>query len=176
VVLVAGSALPCKRTAKQPVRPLEGTPAMRKRVAFALSGSALALISVGPAAADNVLRFTGAAGGAVTMDPYSLWYNANRVAAQEVYEALLDIDSHLLIIPQLALAWKLLNTTTREFELRRDVRFHDGTPFTADDVGFSIERAGAALPRLRALESRVAAGGRVGGDRACVGLPRSAPV
>jgi peptide/nickel transport system substrate-binding protein len=56
---------------------------------------------------------------------------------------LLDVDSNLAIVPQLALAWKPLDPTTWEFELRPDVRFHDGTPFTAEDVVFSIERAGA---------------------------------
>ena len=77
------------------------------------------------------------------MDPHSLYEAENRVATEQVYEALLDIDSNLAIVPQLALTWKPLNPTTWEFELRRDVTFHDGTPFTAADVVFSIERARA---------------------------------
>ena len=44
-------------------------------------------------------------------------------------------------MPQLAVAWQILDPTHWEFELRQGVRFHDGTPFTADDVVFSIERA-----------------------------------
>ena len=67
----------------------------------------------------------------------------NKGAIYQVYEALLDIDSNLKIVPQLALAWKILDPTHWEFELRQGVRFHDGTPFTADDVVFSIERAQA---------------------------------
>jgi RNA polymerase sigma factor (sigma-70 family) len=55
-----------------------------------------------PAAAENVLRFTGIAGGAVTMDPHSYGPGHNRVATKQVYEALLDIDSNLAIVPQLA--------------------------------------------------------------------------
>ena len=41
---------------------------------------------------------------AVAMDPHSRWINADRAATQQVYEALLDIDSDLAVVPQLALA------------------------------------------------------------------------
>ena len=43
----------------------------------------------------------------------------------------------------LATSWKPVDTTTWEFKLRENVRFHDGTPLTADDVVFSIRRAQA---------------------------------
>jgi peptide/nickel transport system substrate-binding protein len=43
-------------------------------------------------------------------------------------------------------AWRLVEPTIWEFELRPDVRFHDGTPLTARDVVFSITRAKADLP------------------------------
>lgn len=42
--------------------------------------------------------------------------------------------------PRLALSHKLVNDTTWEFKLRKGVKFHDGSPFTAKDVKFSIER------------------------------------
>ena len=45
------------------------------------------------------------------------------------------------LTPDLAESWKVIDATTWEFKLRRNVRFHDGTPFTADDVIFSFERA-----------------------------------
>jgi peptide/nickel transport system substrate-binding protein len=77
----------------------------------------------GSANAENVLRFTSIAGGAATMDPHSLYEAENRVASEQVYEALIDIDSNLAIVPQLALIWKPLNPTTWEFELRPDVTF-----------------------------------------------------
>jgi peptide/nickel transport system substrate-binding protein len=59
----------------------------------------------------------------------------------QVYESLVDFDSDHSIRPGLALAWRLIDPTTWEFELRQGVRFHDGTPFTADDVIFSLRRA-----------------------------------
>jgi ABC-type transport system substrate-binding protein len=82
-------------------------------------------------AAENVLRFTGISGGAVTIDPHAYVASHNEIATKQVYEALLDIDSDLAIVPQLALAWTPLDPTTWEFELRPDVTFQDGTPFTA---------------------------------------------
>jgi peptide/nickel transport system substrate-binding protein len=103
----------------------------------------IALAAASPAAAENVLRFASISGGAVTMDPHSYGSSHNKVATKQVYEALLDIDSNLAIVPQLALAWKLLEPNTWEFELRPDVTFHDGTSFAAADVVFSIERARA---------------------------------
>ncbi len=79
------------------------------------------------------------------------------VATEQVYEALLDIDSNLAIVPQLALAWKPLDPTTWEFELRPGVTFHDGTPFTAADVVFSIERARAETSDFRRYVDGIAA-------------------
>ena len=67
----------------------------------------------------------------------------NQGAVEQVYKALLDVDFNLAIVPQPALAWKPLTPTAWEFELRPDVTFHDGTPFTAADMVFSIERARA---------------------------------
>jgi peptide/nickel transport system substrate-binding protein len=115
------------------------------------------LAAAGPAAAENVLRFTSGTGGAVTMDPHSRWtVGTERPALQQVYETLLDIDSNLAIVPQLALDWKPLDPTTWEFELRPAVTFHDGTPFTAADVLFSIERARADTSLVQSFVSNIA--------------------
>jgi peptide/nickel transport system substrate-binding protein len=127
------------------------------RVLFGGLVIGIALAAAGPAAAENVLRFTGTSGGAVTMDPHSFLPKYNQEATRQVYEALLDIDSNLAIVPQLALAWKPLDPTTWEFELRPDVTFHDGKPFTAADVVFSIERARAESSDFRGYVAGIAA-------------------
>jgi peptide/nickel transport system substrate-binding protein len=105
--------------------------------------AAIAVTCAAPAAAENVLRFTGKDARAATMDPHSYALEDNKGATYQVYEALLDVDSNLAVVPQLAVAWQIVDPTHWDFELRQGVRFHDGTPFTADDVVFSIERAQA---------------------------------
>ena len=56
-------------------------------------------------------------------------------------EGLIKRDKDLKIIPGLAERWEMLNPTRWRFHLRKGVKFHDGSPFTADDVVFSAERA-----------------------------------
>lgn len=128
-----------------------------RRVNSVVTLAALLIACTGPAAAENVLRFAIGIGGAVTMDPHSRWNAIERPALQQVYETLLDVDSNLAIVPQLALDWKLLDSTTWEFGLRPAVTFHDGTPFTAEDVLFSIERARADTSWVKAFVSNIAA-------------------
>jgi peptide/nickel transport system substrate-binding protein len=77
--------------------------------------AAIAVTCAAPAAAENVLRYTSLNGGAVTMDPHSLWAPHNLAATMQVYEALLDIDSNLAIVPQLAIAWRIVDSTHWEF-------------------------------------------------------------
>jgi peptide/nickel transport system substrate-binding protein len=109
------------------------------------------------AAAENVLRYTSVSGGSVTMDPHSSGLIADRAATMQVYEQLLDIDSNLAIVPQLAVAWRIVDPTHWEFELRHGVRFHDGAPFTAEDVVFSIERVRARTSEFQTPVANIAA-------------------
>ncbi|MFN2638243.1 MAG: ABC transporter substrate-binding protein, partial [Gemmatimonadaceae bacterium] len=44
------------------------------------------------------------------------------------------------MLPDLATSWTSDGKNTWRFNLRRGVTFHDGTPFTADDVVFSFKR------------------------------------
>jgi peptide/nickel transport system substrate-binding protein len=104
-----------------------------------------ALAVASPAAAENVLRWASV-GGAVTFDPHA--YDELQTTAQtgQVYESLLAFDSNLELVPQLAVSWRLVEPTAWEFELRPNVRFHDGTLFTAHDVVFSFARAKTEVP------------------------------
>ena len=112
-----------------------------KAAIAALAGGVIAAIT-GPAGAENVLRWASA-GEVLTFDPHSLDETANSIHFRQVYEPLVDLDSDLKLVPMLAVEWKIVDPTTWEFRLREGVSFHDGSPFTADDVIFSLRRAQA---------------------------------
>jgi peptide/nickel transport system substrate-binding protein len=80
-------------------------------------------------------------GDALSMDPHSLNESLQLSTTQNVYETLTTRDKDLSIIPLLATGWKQPSPNVWRFELRKGVQFHDGTPFTADDVVFSFARA-----------------------------------
>ncbi len=80
-------------------------------------------------------------GDAQTMDPHSQNEGLTNNINQHIYERLVNRDQNLKFIPGLAMSWTQVNATTWRFNLRRNVKFHDGAPFTADDVIFSAERA-----------------------------------
>lgn len=75
-----------------------------------------------------------------TLDPHFFASFPTGSSHEYLYNHLLDYDEKLRLKPGLAESWKLLDDHTWEFRLRRNVVFHDGSPFTADDVIFTIER------------------------------------
>ena len=95
------------------------------------------------------LRWAGR-GDMQTTDPHSQNENLTNNINQLVYEFLIVRDKKLGLQPALAESWTKVNATTWRFNLRRGVTFHDGTPFTADDVVFSFERARSDTSQLRA--------------------------
>ena len=84
-----------------------------------------------------------------TTDPHSQNENLTNNINQLVYEFLVVRDKKLGLLPALAESWTQVNPTTWRFKLRPGVKFHDGTPFTADDVVFSFERARSDTSQLR---------------------------
>jgi len=76
-----------------------------------------------------------------SMDPHYHTGPKNNMVNSHIFEALVKRDDKGVPQPQLAESWSLVDPTTWEFKLRENVRFHDGTPFTTDDVIFSYERA-----------------------------------
>src|SRR5436190_16686892 len=79
-------------------------------------------------------------GDVSTMDPHAYNETLNNAMLDEIYETLVSYDKKMVVEPRLAISWEQLNDTTMRFKLRPNVRFHDGKPFSADDVVFSIER------------------------------------
>ncbi|MBO9136735.1 ABC transporter substrate-binding protein (plasmid) [Rhizobium sp. B230/85] len=76
----------------------------------------------------------------MTLDPLYANLNENTSLLSHIYERLVYQDEHLDLKPGLAVAWRATSDTEWEFKLREHVRFHDGSPFTADDVVYTIER------------------------------------
>jgi peptide/nickel transport system substrate-binding protein len=75
-----------------------------------------------------------------TLDPHFFAAFPTNSSMQYFFDKLVEYDDKLRIAPSLATSWKLVDDHTWQFNLRRGVVFHDGTPFTADDVVFTIER------------------------------------
>jgi peptide/nickel transport system substrate-binding protein len=80
-------------------------------------------------------------GDAQTMDPVSQNEGLTNSINQMVYERLVRRDKQLNIVPGLATEWQQATPTTWRFKLRPNVKFHDGSTMTADDVVFSVMRA-----------------------------------
>jgi peptide/nickel transport system substrate-binding protein len=82
-----------------------------------------------------------ALGGDVTsMDPHFHNLTPNNNIADHVFETLVKKDAGGRFKPALAESWRAVDDTTWEFKLRKGVRFHDGSIFTAADVVYSIDR------------------------------------
>jgi peptide/nickel transport system substrate-binding protein len=80
-------------------------------------------------------------GDALSLDPHSLNESLQLSTDANVYDTLVGRNKDLTVAPLLATSWKQTSPTVWRFELRKGVKFHDGTPFTADDVLFSFARA-----------------------------------
>ncbi len=79
-------------------------------------------------------------GDSLSMDPHSLNESLQLSVTGNVYEPLVGRAKDLSLEPALATSWKQVSPTVWRFELRKNVQFHDGKPFTADDVVFSFQR------------------------------------
>jgi len=82
----------------------------------------------------------GLAADVTSLDPHFLNVAPNNNAAWQIFDALVHVDANARLVPGLAVSWHAVNPTTWEFKLRKGVKFHDGSDFTAADVVFSLDR------------------------------------
>ena len=87
-----------------------------------------------------------------SIDPHYHNLSPNNSFARHIFDRLTQTDEKQRLGPGLAVSWKPLDDTTWEFKLREGVKWHDGSPFTADDVLFTFERA----PKVEASPSSFA--------------------
>src|SRR4051795_12885702 len=92
----------------------------------------IAAFAISPASAQS-LRYANQ-GDLKSLDPYTLKETTTIAHHGHVYEGLVTRDKNLKIVPALAESWETVSPTKWRFHLRKGVKFHNGDPFTADDV------------------------------------------
>ncbi len=96
-------------------------------------------------------------GDAATLDPHGLAEGLTLGFLGNVYEGLLRRGRDLALEPALATRWESTGADVWRFTLRAGVTFHDGRPFTAEDVKFSFERASAEGSGIRSMVGSIRA-------------------
>jgi peptide/nickel transport system substrate-binding protein len=94
-----------------------------------------------------------------SMDPHAIALLYHSRVVFQLYEALVTRDERFKAEPGLAVSWQTVSPTVWRFRLRPGVTFHDGSPFTADDAVYSLERA-LAPPSQRAFQLKGVTGVR----------------
>jgi len=112
------------------------------RLIATLTLTCLAVSIIGMAAnlEAKTLRWSSK-GDTATQDPHGQDEGFTRAMNNLVYERLFQPGRDMSPTPWLAVSTKQLSPTKRIVSLRKGVKWHDGSPFTADDVVFSFERA-----------------------------------
>jgi len=110
---------------------------MRLNHALAALAAAAALAAL-PAQAATL--HWAAQNDVLTLDPHSQNHATTNGIMQYVYEGLVRFDQDFKVLPCLATSWQQISPTQIRFNLRKNVKFQDGTPFNADDVVFSYGR------------------------------------
>jgi peptide/nickel transport system substrate-binding protein len=109
-----------------------------KKFKMLLLATSVAAALAAPAQAQT-LRWA-AQNDILTLDPHSQNHATTNAILMHAYEGLTRYNDKYQVEPALATKWTYLSPTQVRFELRKGVKFHDGTPFTADDVIFSFGR------------------------------------
>src|SRR5580765_3705032 len=76
----------------------------------------------------------------LTLDPANHYSISSTSVHRHMFDPLVDVTNDSKFVPALAESWRAVNNTTWRFSLRKNVTFHDGTPFNADSVVFTLRR------------------------------------
>jgi peptide/nickel transport system substrate-binding protein len=79
-------------------------------------------------------------GQPASLDPHVQWDTDSYKVYRNIFDNLISRDVTGKIVPQVATAWNYRSNTEIDFTIRTDIRFHDGTPLTAEDVVYSVRR------------------------------------
>jgi peptide/nickel transport system substrate-binding protein len=107
---------------------------------FALAAIACTIWAASPVQAKDLT--IALASEPTSIDPHFHNLTPNNALSSHFFDALVIFDAKQNVKPGLAESWKPIDDLTWEFKLRKGIKWHDGSPFTADDVVFTMERAG----------------------------------
>ena len=105
-----------------------------------LAGCVLATLFSAPVLATEKSEVIIGTRSEPSIDPHFMYTEPNIGYAKHIYGRLVGRDNDSHREPGLAISWRAIDDTTWEFDLRKNIKFHDGSDFTADDVLFSINR------------------------------------
>jgi peptide/nickel transport system substrate-binding protein len=121
------------------------SPKVARRHVLLGAGAALATAGLRPGQAAAQARkgeiVAGLSERMLTLDPANHYSISATSVLRHIYDPLVEVTNDSKFVPCLAETWTPVNNTTWRFTLRKDVKFHDGTPFTADSVVYSLKRA-----------------------------------
>lgn len=126
----------------------------------ALLAAATALTTPTLALADAERLVVDLVNEPTTLDPHLQWNPDSYYVYRNIFDNLLTRDDQGAIVPQIATEWEQVSETETVFTIRDDVRFHDGSPLTAEDVILSVQRITDpefGSPQLSQLEAIIAA-------------------
>jgi peptide/nickel transport system substrate-binding protein len=119
-------------------------PKILRRDVLLGAGAALAAAAAGSPAVAQARRgeiVAGLSERMLTLDPANHYSISATSVLRHIYDPLVEVTNDSKFIPCLAESWTPASNTSWRFTLRRGVKFHDGTPFTADSVVYSLTRA-----------------------------------
>ena len=148
---------------------------MKTMKRFLLGGLLAAAVGLGAAAHAQTFRFASQ-GDPQTMDPHSQNESFTNSVNQQVYEYLVHRDRQLNFVPGLATSWEQVSPLKWRFKIRQGVKFHDGTPFTADDVVFSINRAKEPTSQIAVYANAVGTPKKIDESTVEFDLPKVNPI
>ena len=117
------------------------------------SVSALAILAAMPAAHAGKKNDTLNIGKAESLEgggPIYTPSGENQMFNRTIFDTLISVDLETgKLVPLLATSWKQLDKLSWEFKLRKDVTFHDGSKFNADDVVYTVNWTSNKKNRFR---------------------------